>query len=530
MVYALTVTTLALTASCKNDDNTPGVEASSITVAPLELYLEIGNTHTLTATVLPAEAAAEPVTWESFDKSIVTVNPTEGTSTTVTAVSAGTTTVSAVTSNNLRAICEITVSKTVQLEAITISPNAPIYIETGDTLYLTATQSPANATNYSPQWTSGNTAIASVLQPGEVVGVSAGTTTITVTSGSISTSVEITVTSTLTGIIVTPAEPTLDEIGTTLQLTATPEPSTATLNNPVWRSLNENIVTVSSTGELTAIGTGTATITVASGDIEVSVDVRVNSAYLSDIEVPATAGIRTGESLTIEATPIPATAKNYEPVWSSSDESTVTVTQDGTITGIQTGTAIITLTSGIITKTITVTVDMIKYLTEGWTAESRNGNHNWNDLGACAPSPDECGGATAGGQAHLVLDGNPWTGWHSMPGTPLPQCLVIDMKESKEVDRIVIRHRPDAFDSSHGNWVYYRTIQVYLSDEPVTPDEYQTSWGAAAAVYQYPGGNLDPVTIELEAGSAGQYLILYFEDSAEATYISFSELEVYKKI
>jgi hypothetical protein len=76
------------------------------------------------------------------------------------------------------------------------------------------------------------------------------------------------------------------------------------------------------------------------------------------------------------------------------------------------------------------------------------------------------------------------------------------------------------------DWIYFKTIEVYLSDVPVTPDVYQDSWGDPAAVYEWPGG-FDGITVEFDPGSRGQYMILYFPNSRSNTYISFAELEVY---
>jgi hypothetical protein len=143
-----------------------------------------------------------------------------------------------------------------------------------------------------------------------------------------------------------------------------------------------------------------------------------------------------------------------------------------------------------------------------WTAESRNGNHNWGAFG---------------GQPYLVFDGNMATGWHSNASSPLPQCLVADMKEPVAVHHIVLWSPPG---NLANDWIYFKTIEVYLSDVPVAPDVYQDSWGDPAAVYEWPGG-FDGITVEFDPGSRGQYMILYFPDSRSNTYISFAELEVY---
>ena len=65
----------------------------------------------------------------------------------------------------------------------------------------------------------------------------------------------------VTGITVTPDKATLTKAGENLQLTANVSPSYATNKNVTWTSDNEAVVTVDSTGKVTAVGNGTATIT-----------------------------------------------------------------------------------------------------------------------------------------------------------------------------------------------------------------------------------------------------------------------------
>jgi hypothetical protein len=151
-----------------------------------------------------------------------------------------------------------------------------------------------------------------------------------------------------------------------------------------------------------------------------------------------------------------------------------------------------------------------KYSTTGWTASCRDGNHDWGAYG---------------GQPDKVLDGNLETGWHSRVGSSLPQCLVVDMKNSRLVDHLVLRFLPVALQN---NWIYIKTMNVYLTDTPVTPDVYQEAWGDPVAVYNNPG-SIDVFTVPLNPESRGRYLVLYFPDSSSNTYISFTELEVYRE-
>jgi hypothetical protein len=143
--------------------------------------------------------------------------------------------------------------------------------------------------------------------------------------------------------------------------------------------------------------------------------------------------------------------------------------------------------------------------TSDWTVESRNGNHPWGEYG--------------GGEPFRILDGNRKSAWHSTVGSPLPQCLVVDMKESRRVSRISIWST---------SYPYYKDIEVYLTDEPVVPDERQPSWGATAATYVYPG-SVNPLIIPLAPDIQGRYLILYFPTSSSSTHINFADLDVYVK-
>ena len=93
----------------------------------------------------------------------------------------------------------------------------------------------------------------------------------------------------VTGITVTPDKATLTKAGETLQLTANVSPSYATNKNVTWTSDNEAVVTVDSTGKVTAVGNGTATITATtqSGSKTATIVITVNiQNETSEIEHP----------------------------------------------------------------------------------------------------------------------------------------------------------------------------------------------------------------------------------------------------
>ena len=135
-------------------------------------------------------------------------------------------------------------------------------INVAGTTTLTATVLPTNASNKTLTWSSSNTSVATVNSDGVVLGVAAGTATITArsTDGSNrSGSCAVTVTLPPTGVTVTPGEATLAP-NATRQLTATVTPTNA-INTITWSSSNTAVATVSTTGLVTARVAGTATIT-----------------------------------------------------------------------------------------------------------------------------------------------------------------------------------------------------------------------------------------------------------------------------
>lgn len=69
--------------------------------------LAVGATETLSATVQPSNATDKSVQFTSSDSAIATVTPIQGK---VTAVAAGTATITATTSNGKTAVCEVTVT------------------------------------------------------------------------------------------------------------------------------------------------------------------------------------------------------------------------------------------------------------------------------------------------------------------------------------------------------------------------------------------------------------------------------------
>ena len=162
------------------------IEVSGVSLDQTSLTLTVGGTASLAATVSPADATDKTVTWSSSNESVATVK-----NGTVTAVAVGSATITA-KAGSKSATCSVTVSaKEVPVTGITLEPTS-VTIEVGQTAKLTATVSPADATNATVTWSSSNESVATV-DNGTVTAVAEGTATITATAGDKSATCAVTV-------------------------------------------------------------------------------------------------------------------------------------------------------------------------------------------------------------------------------------------------------------------------------------------------------------------------------------------------
>ena len=148
-------------------------------------------------------------------------------------------------------------------------------------------------------------------------------------------------------------EATLDK-GKTLTLKATVNPADAS-ETLVWSTSKNSVATVKD-GVVTAVGAGTATISVKAGDkmavCTVTVVIPVTSVTLDK----KTATLTIDETLTLEATVNPEDATNATVTWSTSDPSVATV-ENGVVTAITVGN--VTITAKADNKTATCTIAVI---------------------------------------------------------------------------------------------------------------------------------------------------------------------------
>ena len=150
----------------------------------------------------------------------------------------------------------------------------------------------------------------------------------------------------VTGITLNRTTMTLEK-GKYSTLVATLSPEDATNTNVLWKSSNTSVATVNVYGRVTAVETGTATITATTVDggftatCEVTVAIPVTGISLNKTETRLTVG----DTEILSATIVPNNATNKNITWSSSNTSVATVNSNGKVTAIAAGSALITAKS-----------------------------------------------------------------------------------------------------------------------------------------------------------------------------------------
>ena len=349
-VHAQAEGTAVITASIGNikttctvtvkDDKTP--KGLSLNVANLELMQN--DSYRLIASVTPETATGYTIEWLSSAPDIAAVD-NQGN---VTAKAVGQAVVTARIGTNLSASCTVTVTPLViALESITLSSSSVSLIE-NNSVTLSATPVPANATDYAPVWASSDPSVATVTN-GVVKAIAPGQAVITVSSGNIKSECNVTVTPVPQ---VLPEKISLDNTqvelikGATIQLNAIVTPDNADNKTLTWSTDDAAVASVDNTGFVSALGGGTATITVstvngltASCVVNVKVlveSVAFDSKYLTAYE---------GDVIQLIPTILPVDATNKNLSWKSSNPTVAVVDNQGFVTILSAGSADVTATT-----------------------------------------------------------------------------------------------------------------------------------------------------------------------------------------
>ena len=257
-IITVTMNDSGLNASCKVKVSK---KTTQVTLDRTELAIENGEAFTLKAQVLPQDATYKSVSWSTSDKNVAVVD--EGG--TVTAKGVGTATITAKTDEGgNKATCIVTVTQ--KPKSITLSAQS-ITLTEGESSTLTASFLPETTTLKDLVWESSDTSVASV-ENGKVTAVSLGKAVITAKSAadeSVVARCEINVLRAAGMVTLDNHELTL-KIGETKRLNAVVGPEGASNTKVTWSTSDSMIITVDENGNVTAVGEGTANITVTTED------------------------------------------------------------------------------------------------------------------------------------------------------------------------------------------------------------------------------------------------------------------------
>ena len=318
---------------------------------PDQLLSKVKNNGTITMNVgdqlqlQPTFATSQGWTVKAFKSSRAKVATVSGTGL-VTAVAEGKAKITVTCTNRKKAYITIKVVDPYKATGIKIAQGKKATVSMGSTLQLTAQLTPVTART-TLTWKSSKAKIATVSATGLVTPIKEGKTKITVsTANKKKASITVTVVDPFkpTGITLAQGGTATLLLGQTLTLTPVLAPANAK-TTLTWKSSNTRRVTVSN-GLVTAVGNGTATVTVTSAN-GVKATLKVESvdptvAKRVAIDQTGIQYVNVGETLQLSATVVPATAATAL-TWKSSRVRYATVDGNGCVTGVARGTCKITV-------------------------------------------------------------------------------------------------------------------------------------------------------------------------------------------
>ena len=351
--------TVTITASAEGQSGTSTitvtpVPVASVLVAPAQATLTVGQTFTFVATPVDRNGNALPgrtATWASSDNDIATVDGSGR----VSALAPGSATITA-TIDGIAGTASVAVSA-VPVASVTISPPTASLVVGGTVTLAPTTRDASGAvlTGRTVSWATSDAAVATVTQSGLVTAVAPGTATITATSEGQSATAAISVAAApVATVSVAPSTSTID-VGQPVLLSATTRDAAGTVLTGrlvTWSSTDLNVATVDQSGLVTAVATGTVTITATSegqiGSATVTVNPQAPPSVASVVVSPNSTTIKEGRTMQLRARTYDALGNELLGrlvTWTTSDSSIATVDTNGVVTALKKGNVTITATS-----------------------------------------------------------------------------------------------------------------------------------------------------------------------------------------
>ncbi|MDR1114942.1 MAG: Ig-like domain-containing protein [Tannerella sp.] len=294
--------------------------------------------------------------------------------------------------------------------------------------------------------------------------------------------------------------------GDEVQLTASPAGA-----NFKWASDNEEVAQVSQTGLITAVGSGLATVTVASDDDETKIDVVVRIRIpLTEIRPDKTSlEMALGGEIKLGAVPVPEDATGLSSFkWVSQNPEIATVSRGGTVKAVGTGSTSIVVSHGDIQTTIPVVVYYaFMYDRTNWAVHSVSSTYS-------------------GQPKERMLDGDFGTWWHSAVDQTF-QYAIIDLGEP-----LLDMSSIDFYIRNDSPYRDTKTVLFYVGDNPASNAGHPDSdplWKKIGQI-QYVSQSDEPKRVlEIPYGTDvnGRYLKLYFPDSQRRGIANVAEIYIH---
>ena len=343
--------------SCDKNEK-EDVKVTRISLSETEIILRKGDVRSLSVTLAPSSATDQTVIWTSSNSNVVSVR--DGL---ITAVEVGGANVYVTTADGRkRAGCAVTVvPEYIPVESVMImdedganSLNGGVLrMVEGDTYVAIAAVRPGDATNPNVSWMTSDPLVATVKN-GTIKAVSAGSCTLTITSDAGDKTASCTVSVqeyvppiNVTDVTLDQTSLTMTELGQTVKLIATVLPEDAETRDVRWSSSHPEVASVAADGTVTAVSPGKAVITVRTVDQGKTATCQVDvKGYVTGVSLsPTTLSLSVGDVRTLVANVLPADALNKNVSWSSSHPEVASVADDGNVTALAFGMAIITVTT-----------------------------------------------------------------------------------------------------------------------------------------------------------------------------------------
>ncbi len=355
VVSAVAPGTATITATSEGVSGSAAVSVAlppiaSVALQPRSATLQRGATVQLSVAVTDASGATvtdRALTWTSTNAGVAVVS----TSGVVTGIAPGSARIVAALDGKADTAGISVVA--VPVGSVTVQPGAAT-LAVGQSTTLTATVKDANGavvTDRAVSWTSSDALVATVTQTGVVKALAAGAATISATSEGSTGSATLTVSASVASISLQPASVTLQRNASTA-ITPTLKDAGGNIltgRTITWISSDTTVARVSSTGVVTGVRLGSATVTATSEGKSASAAVSVIAGPLDHVVITPTSitNLRAGHSAQLSASAVDANGDAITGVtftWHSNNTAIATVTSTGLVIGVRTGTTTVTAT------------------------------------------------------------------------------------------------------------------------------------------------------------------------------------------